>query len=605
MRLNMRARHALVAVVVVLLGGLAGLGCIGPAVGEERIHSFDITAVIREDRSVAVREVIDYDFGGQERRGIIRLIPNDGGRPEQVDVSSPTAPDEFTVRQVGFDTEIRVGDPDVTNSGRHRYVVEYVLPATVVGDRFALDAIGATSAVPLTHARVTILGATLAQPGCYVGQPESRSECDIEREGDAYRVVEDDLSDHTGITVEGDIVDIVPGAFDEVLPPFEERDSSARLLWAGIVVGLGAVTALVVFVASRQLGRNEVAAGGATEAAFVDYGSETFGVHHDLPAAAPPALPGSRMVADTAMADLAGLEFVPPGGVEPWQASVVLRERIDDRTVGAWFASLAAHDILAFDRQGDHVVLRPGPKASTADATVAPILNSLFTGRTEVRLGTYQPAFAAAWKEAATSVSVWTAASHTFRRRPPTYGSSASAVGCVAVMGAFPLLFVGAGFAAALGGSGLTRTAFAAIALALLVPGLAAFLAYRRLTRSLSAKGSAIALRTESFRRFLHDSEAQHVEWAWQNGLLREYSAWAVALGEVNAWNGAMAASSVPPAEVQGSGYVMAPALYASSFSSTTTAPSSSGSSSGGFSGGFSGGGSVGGGGGGGSTGSW
>ena len=53
-----------------------------------------------------------------------------------------------------------------------------------------------------------------------------------------------------------------------------------------------------------------------------------------------------------------------------------------------------------------------------------------------------------------------------------------------------------------------------------------------------SAQGSALALRTESFRRFLHASEAQHVEWAWKHDLIREYSGWAVALGEADAWQG-------------------------------------------------------------------
>ena len=106
-------------------------------------------------------------------------------------------------------------------------------------------------------------------------------------------------------------------------------------------------------------------------------------------------------------------------------------------------------------------------------------------------------------------------------------------------------------------------------------------------------------MRTESFRRFLAASEGPHVEWAWKHGLLREYSAWAVALGEASTWEKAMERSSIPPAE-----FATGPMIVytsAGSFGRTHTAPSSSGGSSGG---GFSGG-SVGGGGGGGSSGSW
>ena len=73
---------------------------------------------------------------------------------------------------------------------------------------------------------------------------------------------------------------------------------------------------------------------------------------------------------------------------------------------------------------------------------------------------------------------------------------------------------------------------------------------YHSLLPARSAAGSALALRTESFRRFLAASEGRHVEWAWKQGLLREYSAWAVALGAADTWQRAMSASSVPPAEV-------------------------------------------------------
>jgi uncharacterized membrane protein YgcG len=134
----------------------------------------------------------------------------------------------------------------------------------------------------------------------------------------------------------------------------------------------------------------------------------------------------------------------------------------------------------------------------------------------------------------------------------------------------------------------------------------AAFALYRSLLPVRSAPGSALALRAESFRRFLRASEGRHVEWAWKQGRLRQYSAWVIALGAADAWQHAMEGSSVPRAELS-----TGPLLVYSTgqlWSSTHTAPSSSDSSGGGgFSGGSGdgGGGSVGGGGGGGSSGSW
>ena len=109
--------------------------------------------------------------------------------------------------------------------------------------------------------------------------------------------------------------------------------------------------------------------------------------------------------------------------------------------------------------------------------------------------------------------------------------------------------------------------------------------------------GSGLWLRVESFRRFLHQSETFHAEEAAERGVLREYTAWAVALDEIDRWERAVAGSTTIPQDA-GLGYVhMAPMLFAST-ASASTAPSSSG-------GGGGGGGSVGGGGGGAAGGSW
>ena len=115
--------------------------------------------------------------------------------------------------------------------------------------------------------------------------------------------------------------------------------------------------------------------------------------------------------------------------------------------------------------------------------------------------------------------------------------------------------------------------------------------------------GSGLWLRTESFRRFLAGSEAHHAEEAAKRGYLREYTAWAVAVGELDRWSRAVAASSAAQADPGAARYpVMVPALLSGS-SEASKQPSSSGSSGGWSSGG--GGGGVGGGAGGGGGGSW
>jgi uncharacterized membrane protein len=183
---------------------------------------------------------------------------------------------------------------------------------------------------------------------------------------------------------------------------------------------------------------------------------------------------------------------------------------------------------------------------------------------------------------------------------PPRYGRAGGlSAGVLVVVVLFVFFGIGSLITALVGA--LTAAPLA-IAFGIVVPAVAAYAVYRTLLPARSAVGSALALRTESFRRFLADSEGQHVEWAWKNGLLREYSAWAVALGAADAWGRALEHSNVPD-DAMGINSPLLVYWMAPSFASSHIAPSSSGGG-GGFGGGFSGG-SVGGGGGGGSSGSW
>ena len=320
-----------------------------------------------------------------------------------------------------------------------------------------------------------------------------------------------------------------------------------------------------------------------------------------------------RLVADDKLADLATIEFVPPAGVQPWQGAVLLHEHISDADIGAWFSGLAARDVLSIDREGGptdegaptgdgdgdgDVVLRLGPRANTAQPDEQAVLGPLFAGRDAITLDSYDEEFAAAWRQVRALQVRSIASSGWWRSDPPKAGSGSGSRWIVfVVLGVW--LFIGAG--SVLGAVlGVFSNPLGAIIFGVVVPAVAGLVAYRTLLRVRSATGSALALRTESFRRFLAASEGRHVEWAWSHGLVREYSAWAVALGAASAWERALQTSSVPPVE-----YVNGPLLVYSmgpSFSGAHTAPSSSGS--GGSSGSFSGG-SVGGGGGGGSSGSW
>jgi hypothetical protein len=302
------------------------------------------------------------------------------------------------------------------------------------------------------------------------------------------------------------------------------------------------------------------------------------------------------------MGELATIEFVPPKGIEPWQGAVLLTEKFDRTTIAAWVSGLVAKDAITLT-EDDGITIHRGPKFGQLDPDTAAIVNQMLDYKEELELGTYNSNFGQAWNQVAAIERDSIANSGWWKRLPPGSGGSGGSAGTYIVFVVVLFFIFGAGsFVSAL--FGLVGGMVPALIFALLVPFVFGHFLYRVMLPARSATGSALALRAESFRRFLEASEGKHVDWAWKQGLLREYSAWAVALGAADAWGRALANSNIPAPEMRMAAspiwlYSMGP-----SFDSTRVAPTQSGGSGGSSFSGFSGG-SVGGGGGGGSSGSW
>src|SRR6185312_7521699 len=88
----------------------------------------------------------------------------------------------------------------------------------------------------------------------------------------------------------------------------------------------------------------------------------------------------------------------PPPGVQPWQGNVLLREQIGTDSVSAWFSGLVAREAIVLDDSHKPATMARGPKFAGADpqtqALLAPVI-----GQSPVALGTYQPQFAALWRQ--------------------------------------------------------------------------------------------------------------------------------------------------------------------------------------------------------------
>ena len=593
-------RHVFVAIAVLFVAALATFGLVGArGEGVLRPESFDSKQVIvvpasalnGSDDGVVIREVVDIDFGLRQRRGYQRIIPNDFGAPTRVTAEAPTANAEVSVVPVsGNETRIRIGNPDITFTGQHRYVLTYVLPhANLTSGRLELDIIGTDEEFKTDRFTVVVTGFELANTRCDTGGRGATGGCELVPVDGGYQAVIEPLEPGDGISIFGDIVARTPPQVPDP-PPLPDK---ARVLFpvrGAISALIGVATGATIFVLSRRAGRNEVfGGGGAADAAF--------GALPQPNADGTVDRPPTMLVPDDRMDELATIEFVPPSGVEPWQGQVLLTEKVDDATVSAWFSAMAAKDAIVLSKNGKKLVMSSGTSWDGVEAADRAHLQALFGNAPMLELGSYDPQFTSTWGKIRSDL-----------------GSRVHRMGWWKHMAPGGSMFTGDGAPAIAAWAGITILIFLATGvsvffgslswgimpyfLAVLLPALVALGVYRTLLPARSGTGSALALRTESFRRFLDASEGQHVEWAWQHGLLREYSAWAVALGEADAWDRALRRANIPHEQVA---TYTAPLLVhsmASSISSARVDPSSSSSGGGG-------GGGVGGGGGGGSSGSW
>jgi hypothetical protein len=299
-------------------------------------------------------------------------------------------------------------------------------------------------------------------------------------------------------------------------------------------------------------------------------------------------------VSDVEAAREVTIQFAPPEGLTPPLGAVLLREHVDQGAKTGWLAQAVIDGWITLEGDPSRPSITKAAKAEQDPANMPAPLAAAFNGRSSIQLGSYDSSFAAGWGAIGGQLSAWKTSSGLWdtgrgqRNRVVAFTLLAVAIVVVAVVGIALVVGLGrhVGIAAAV----------AAAAGVLFGFGVRAALGSPTLDVR-SPAGFGLWLRTEGFRQFLHESEGEHARWAAEHNLLREYSAWAVSLGELDRWNRATDAAGIPPTD-PGLTTAIAFVGLSTMVHSTSVAPSSSGSGGGGFSGGgFSGG--VGGGGGG------
>lgn len=601
------ARTLLATVVLIPLAVLViGVGPAGAQASAERITAYDVEIRVEPTGSMLVTETIDYDFGSNNRHGIFREISVRTGYDDRYErtfplkvisvVGSAGTPDEYESETLGNHRRLKIGDPDKTITGAHRYTIVYRVDAALNGfpqhDELYWNAIGTEWSVQIDRATVKVTTPSdITQVACFGGGSGSRLPCS--EAGGAGRVAsfsQGGLGSGEGVTV---VVGFAKGAVPEPVPVLDERWSFSRA-FSTTPATIGASLALLAAVLygvvrlAWRTGRDRRYAGSPIDAAFATAGQDE--------AVRPSFGPFG--------AEETPVEFVPPDGLRAGQIGTLVDEAANTLDVTATIVDLAVRGHLRIDEipkkgwfgKADWKLtkLKQGADLRPYERE---LFDGLFKAGDEVKLSGLRNTFAERLKKVQEALYDDVIAQGWFAGRPDKVRLRWQIIGIVAVVLALAVLAT----LAALTHAGL-------VGIPLVIGALALLASAKRMPRR-TAKGTGVLRRVEGFRRFIDESEKDRARFAEQQHLFSEYLPYAIVFGATEKWARAFAGldGELPEPGWYGGSSTFTAAGFSNSIDgfaittagTITSTPAGSGSS------GFSGGGFSGGGGGGGGGGSW
>jgi uncharacterized membrane protein YgcG len=593
---------------VVLAAGLALVIPAAPAQAQatEQILDYAVDLRIEAGGALLVTERIAYDFGTEERHGILRDLPvrfRYDGRYDRVypvhvlNVSgSPGTPAQYKVEDVDAILRIRIGDPDQIISGRHGYTIVYRVEGTLNGfadhDELYWNAIGTQWEVPIKRASVRVSApAAISRVACYAGPAGSKVSCASSRaDGRTASFAAAGLDWNEGVTV---VVGFPTGVVPAPRPILDERWSMARAFAAtpGTLGVAGGVLLAVVLVLGWLLGmtgrdRRDGRLGGAP-----------------VPVAG------------------AVVESVPPEGIRPAQAGLLVDEVVRPVALTATLVDLAVRGYLRIEELPDRAEwLKPDwrlVKLKAADQDLLgyerALLDGLFASRRRaedveaVQLSDLEAHFYDRFER----VRMWLYRDAVQRR---WFTERPDKVRGRWVVRGLAVTVVGA----ALTALAVWLTHFGLAAIPILLAGPVLLVGARRMpTRT--PVGTELLRRVSGFRTYLETAGVNRAGPAQAADQFSPYLPYAIVFGLTEQWTRTFALVGAPPQTSWYGGRDPYPwdrfpsriDRFASSSAATLTAPPAAVSGSSGFGGDGSGsssgggGGSSGGGGGGGGGGSW
>ena len=650
-------RRRIPALLGVVLGAAALVGLPATAYASpaasgsfDRMSSFTADYVLDAEGGATVTETIDYVFGtsGGAKHGILRnivtrqAVTDANGRSSEdtyryyaLDLTSVTSPSGAPTEtkltdQSGGETQIRIGDPNVTVSGTQSYIVKYHLanvmnPFPDHAEFFYNVFLG--DSVPKDRVKVTVTGpGGVTSVRCVRGSDPGR-DCDSAQAGQTAVFTVDNLLGNEDLTI---ATSLPRAGFGELKPDIRAAGSSydegqAKVLTSlalagGIGAPLVAAGVMGVLVATR--GRDEWYAG-------VTPGLSPGSADAAAPGTVPPPPPAPIL---RGRRPEIAVQFNPPPGVQPGMVGTIIDESADTIDVSATVMDLAVRGFLRieeiqsgtmFSRTDWRLVQLPPPPGQTLRPYEATVLEGLFAEGSDVKLSDLKYKFNTTLNLAIRQMYTEVVERGWFRRSPLRQRAGWQALGFLLIgAGAVSCFYLGVVTRAIdrTGGFGVGIPSGIVLGLGLIVAGLI----FRILGKRMAAKtaaGSAVYAQSLGFRKYLETAEADQIRFEEASAVFSRYLPYAIVFGVADRWAGtfqkvAEAAAAAGTPLIMPTWYIYSGAMFpdftsiadgagsfASSAGGTFAATASSGSSGGSAfgGGGFSGGGGVGGS----SSGSW
>jgi hypothetical protein len=525
-----------------LLAGLLSVAAPAYAAEGESITSYDTRLDVQANGQILVTETIRYDFGTNQRHGIIRRIPvrthYDAAhdrlyRIEGFAASRDGASESVSHLSGDRDEQFTIGDPARQISGVHTYVIAYTVEGALDGSAEGVElrwnAVGDQWDVPIASTTGTVSApAAVTHASCLAG-PDSVSCESTVVSGRTVAFSHGPLPARAGVSV---VIGLPAGSVAGAGPILARRGDLAYAFQAAPwTVGGGIAVALLAIggalAVAWRVGRDRRYV-GTLPGLLPEYGGLV--VEQRRPLAGKPPV---------------SVEFSPPYHIRPGQAGALLVERAETLHVTATIIDLAVRGHLHI-RQ-----LEPGElpskladweltRLTDGDPTFLPyertLFGALFYGRDRVRLSDLRYVMAGDLNLVRQQLGDDLVTQGWYRRRPDETRKWGRRIGVLALIGAIVAAGVLAYFGLGLVGLGL-------------VAGAIALLVAARDFPARTAVGSAVLERVRGFRLYVATVEAPQIPFQEREQIFTAYLPYAIAFGLGERWAsvfGELAATVVP-----------------------------------------------------------